>query len=483
MRPRNLISAMAVVAVAIAYFQIHAYTAPPPDVPELPAGTVLIGDVPHILQKPDFCGEACAAMYLRKLGEPHTQDDVFNVAALDPAKGIGCVTRNLKWALERIGFRPGSTWFSVPAEPKAVLAEWGRLRADLGRGVPSIICTRYDESPETTEHFRLILGYDAKTDEVVYHEPAEKNGAYRRMTRKRFLSLWPLKYESDEWLLIRMRLEVKKIVAPEPKPAGVRYSDADFAQHVMKVKEKLPGEGFTICVQNPFVVIGDEPADTVRRRARGTVKWAATLLKDAFFESDPLEILEVWLFKDARSYRRNAEKLFGEVPDTPFGYYSSHHGALVMNISTGGGTLVHEIVHPFVEANFPDCPPWFNEGLGSLYEQCAERDGKIVGRTNWRLAGVKKAIGAGTLPSFKDLMAMDSSAFYGGSRGDNYGQSRYLCYYLQEQGLLRKYYRAYFAARKKDPTGYETLKTTLKAEDMAKFQTTWQEWVLTLRFP
>ena len=35
-----------------------------------------------------------------------------------------------------------------------------------------------------------------------------------------------------------------------------------------------------------------------------------------------------------------------------------------MNISTGGGTLVHEIVHPFIEANFPACPPWLNEGLG-----------------------------------------------------------------------------------------------------------------------
>ena len=46
-----------------------------------------------------------------------------------------------------------------------------------------------------------------------------------------------------------------------------------------------------------------------------------------------------------------------------------------MNIATGGGTLVHEIVHPFVEANFPGCPTWFNEGLGSLYEQSAERKG------------------------------------------------------------------------------------------------------------
>ena len=50
-----------------------------------------------------------------------------------------------------------------------------------------------------------------------------------------------------------------------------------------------------------------------------------------------------------------------------------------MNISTGGGTLVHEIVHPFVAANFPNCPAWFNEGLGSLYEQSGEVNGAIHG--------------------------------------------------------------------------------------------------------
>ena len=56
-----------------------------------------------------------------------------------------------------------------------------------------------------------------------------------------------------------------------------------------------------------------------------------------------------------------------------------------MNIATGGGTLVHELVHPYVEADFPGAPPWLNEGLGSLFEQSDERDGYIVGLTNWRL--------------------------------------------------------------------------------------------------
>ena len=40
---------------------------------------------------------------------------------------------------------------------------------------------------------------------------------------------------------------------------------------------------------------------------------------------------------------------------------------VVLGTSTGGGTLVHEIVHPFMRANFPNCPSWFDEGLASLY--------------------------------------------------------------------------------------------------------------------
>jgi len=86
-------------------------------------------------------------------------------------------------------------------------------------------------------------------------------------------------------------------------------------------------------------------------------------LKKAYFTADPQEILDIWLFKDKTSYETHCKGLFGKTPDTPYGYFSAADKALVMNISTGGGTLVHEIVHPFVAANFPDCPAWFNEGL------------------------------------------------------------------------------------------------------------------------
>src|SRR5262249_23917311 len=148
------------------------------------------------------------------------------------------------------------------------------------------------------------------------------------------------------------------------------------------------------------------------------------------------------------------------------------HHALIMNISTGGGTLVHEIVHPFVATNFPDCPDWFNEGLASLYEQSDEREGHIVGLTNWRLAGLQEAIRAGKLGSFEKLCATAApgatpSAFYPTDRGTNYAQARYLCYYFQERGLLRRYYREFLAHHDEDPTGYKTLQAVLAEKDMA----------------
>jgi hypothetical protein len=52
--------------------------------------SVVLADVPAVRQKPDFCGEACAEMYLRKLGRKITQDQVFNISGLDPALGRGC---------------------------------------------------------------------------------------------------------------------------------------------------------------------------------------------------------------------------------------------------------------------------------------------------------------------------------------------------------------------------------------------------------
>jgi hypothetical protein len=261
-------------------------------------------------------------------------------------------------------------------------------------------------------------------------------------------------------------------------PSG--FNDADYARHVEQLKKRLPSREFEIVVEKPFVVVGDGGRRAVEGHARGTVRWAVTLLRRDYFEKDPQEILDIWVFKDSASYNRHARDLFGGEPTTPYGYYSPAHKALVMNIETGGGTLVHEIVHPFVEANFPDCPPWLNEGLGSLYEQSGEQDGHIVGYTNWRLPGLQRAIRRGGLTPFQKLLALDGRAFYDDAQGTHYAQARYLCYYLQERGLLTRFYRDFHAARAADPTGFDTLKKVLDETDMGAFQKRWEQFVLGL---
>lgn len=268
-------------------------------------------------------------------------------------------------------------------------------------------------------------------------------------------------------------------MADDPSPLAARER---AIRELLDRHDKL--ERFHIVIQAPFVVVGDGSASEVERRARGTIAWAVGRLKEAYAFEDPAQPLEVWLFSSHDSYRDHARLFFGDEPDTPYGYYSPARRALIMNIATGGGTLIHELVHPYIEANFSGCPAWFNEGLGSLYEASSELDGMIVGVTNWRLPGLQDAIRRGALPTFRQLLAASEDEFYEDRTGTNYAQSRYLLYYLQERGLLARYYARFHAARDDDPSGYATLREILVVDEseMTRFQSNWERWVTGLRW-
>src|SRR5579862_6734130 len=111
--------------------------APPVDLP-----SVRIAGVPHVRQKPDFCGEACVEMYLRKLKVRIDQDDVFGESGVDPAQGRGCYTSDLARAVKNIGFKAGAVWYSIPTQDawSRLNDEFATMHADLQAGVPSIVC-------------------------------------------------------------------------------------------------------------------------------------------------------------------------------------------------------------------------------------------------------------------------------------------------------------------------------------------------------
>lgn len=260
--------------------------------------------------------------------------------------------------------------------------------------------------------------------------------------------------------------------------AAAEPSAGELAERRAALEAKLGGQGFTVVVEPPFVVIGDEAPATVKHHATGILHWSIRLLEAEYFKARPNKLIEIWLFRNERTYRKGARKFFGDAPDTPYGYYSSEHDAMVMNIGPGAGTLVHEVVHPFMEANFPDGPAWFNEGLASLYERPSEKHGHIVGLPNWRLPNLKKQIKDRTLPELGKMLGTTRDEFYDAAF-DAYAYARYLLLYLQEQGKLTEFYET-FAAGKKDPTGKAALEAVL-GENLESFEPRWRKWAVALK--
>jgi len=251
----------------------------------------------------------------------------------------------------------------------------------------------------------------------------------------------------------------------------------DLKARQAALQKRLAGERMTVVIQPPFVIVADEPGAALKRRVN-FVKWTTDLIEKDFFTKRPDKLIEIWLFKNERTYRKGAKKYFNDTPETPYGYYSPEDDALIMNIGPGAGTLSHELVHPYMEANFPAVPSWFNEGLASLYEQPRERKGHMWGTTNWRLPGLQKMIRDKTIPPVAKLLETTRDGFYDAPY-DSYAYARFLCQYLQDHGKLRDFYTK-FLADAKDRTGKTALAAIL-GQDLASFDAVFQKWALALR--
>ena len=152
-----------------------------------------------------------------------------------------------------------------------------------------------------------------------------------------------------------------------------------------------------------------------------------------------------------------------------------------MNINTGTGTLVHEMTHALVRFDFAEIPSWFNEGLGSLYERCSLNDKKILGYVNWRLPALQDAINDKSYTSLDKLVKTNYDEFYGDRSDVNYAQARYLCMYLQGEGLLKSFYKLFRDTYKNDNTGKTQLEK-ITGKKINELDKDYVDWVKTLRY-
>ena len=276
---------------------------------------------------------------------------------------------------------------------------------------------------------------------------------------------------------------VQEVPAP-PSSDGGMLREARRLVEFHRRRGGIPA-GFTVAVTGRFIVIGDESPQVVRRRAATLVATTAQRLKARFGKE--LDVTwAVYMFRSRESYLKWVPKLFprddvffrrtrGRLPD---GFISPARRLLVMDIAWGEGNLVHEMTHCYVRTQFSQPPMWLNEGLATLYESSAMRDGRLRGTVvyPYRLDNLKKDIRAGRLPTIRQL----TETRIGDFKGVHYDMSRYLCVWLQERGLLETFFRRCVANQHTDPRSYQSLKSVLGVDDLNAFRARWAKWVLRL---
>ena len=254
--------------------------------------------------------------------------------------------------------------------------------------------------------------------------------------------------------------------------AACELAAADLAEQL--------GEECAVVVHPPFVLGGDLSREELEAWHQRTVQPSARAMAAAYFQTPPDRPIAVLLFNDEAGYRHWAAALFGDEDVSVYGYYKPGRRTLVMNIATGGGTLVHELTHALVDFDFPTVPDWFNEGLASLHEQCRFRpDGEgIDGLVNWRLPALQEAIRQGRLRSLQRLIGDDD--FRGAEVGLNYAQARYFCLFLQERSLLEDFSRRLRANGSDDPLGLATVGEIFPELSWERLDADFQAWALQL---
>jgi hypothetical protein len=248
---------------------------------------------------------------------------------------------------------------------------------------------------------------------------------------------------------------------------------------IRNLKKALPDNFFTIVVSPPFVFVSDEEKGDLAVLIDRVMNWIVPKLKAAYF-SKPLKARTViWLLKNRESYKNFVQKYGPPSYLENSGYFSPKKNEIIVDSSHCYGILAHEMVHAFIASNFPSCPAWFNEGLASLYNNCDE-EGEIVGVPDRNLSELQSAILAQSILSFEALCALEKREFYHFDKDRYYAQAKYLCYYLQQEGLLKKYFRSFQENHRLDPTGYNTLQKTVGYGDMREFQKDWEYFMLTI---
>ena len=265
----------------------------------------------------------------------------------------------------------------------------------------------------------------------------------------------------------------------DPAPAPYDLA-ADLEARTRRVREEVGPKTRVEVVEGVFLVAA--PPGKLRTSA-AVGKTALAAYFNGRFSRRPDKAVAVLLFDGAPSYDGYCMARWGAPCTSPSGFYQSTERTVVMNVAPGIGTLTHELVHPIIESDFPGAPDWINEGIASLYEAFDfPRLGEIAGNKNFRLPGLRRALGARAgqpRPSLPSLFAMSDRDFRGDDESLNYATARYFCQWMESRSKLWPFYHAWRDDFAGDPTGEKAFVATMGSTPAA-LSASWVSWVQAL---
>ncbi|QDV50437.1 hypothetical protein Enr17x_24770 [Gimesia fumaroli] len=236
-----------------------------------------------------------------------------------------------------------------------------------------------------------------------------------------------------------------------------------------------------LLVRAPYILIGDYETKTLDALHRKAIQPTEYALNVSYFDLQPDRPITIIALSSQERYQQVAYDLDQRKTGSYYGYFQSDEMRIVLNLTTGSGTLGHELTHALAQIDYPDMPEWFDEGLASLHEQCefSDEGNQLVGISNWRVQILLSALDRNQLPDLKSMVQQirintDREAL-------TYAYARYFCLYLQQKRLLSPFYRKLRTNREFDETGQRTLQQLLNVHDLSEVDADFQQWLTSFR--
>lgn len=263
--------------------------------------------------------------------------------------------------------------------------------------------------------------------------------------------------------------------------AAVYDLEADRDRRVHAAEQDLGTRAAARKIAAPFVLAG--PSSAAIHGAEPFIEAVLGAYRNQRFGRSPERAISIYVFPAVAAYHAYCRRVYGGSECmSRFGFYEPDERRIVMQ-GGAGGTLSHELAHPFYEADFPTGPTWLNEGIASVFEQpILHPKGEIHGGKNWRLPRLLAALSSPKERAFARidaLFSMTDETFRGALESLHYATARYTCQWLDERGKLWPFYHAYRDGVAADPTGEKAF-TAVVGQSPADATRSWHRWLRAL---